>query len=204
MPPGDPLASVLDQLPDRLTLLNVSDPRQSMLPDVLVSLPSLIDSLASPRGPGLFPFLRPGFRFMVPPGPMVPDEAQDRESRAAFDPELIPDADALRPFLFPSVSVMVADDQGIRFLSREAFPTINPSTAVPIAIALLLPAVSSSRIAARRAQSVNNLKQIGLALHNFHSTNNHFPADVRGKDGKPLLSWRGADPAVPGAVEPFQ
>ncbi len=85
---------------------------------------------------------------------------------------------------------MVVDDQGIRFLSREAFPTINPSTAVPVAIAMLVPAVNSSRVAARRAQSVNNLKQIGLALHNFHSSNNHFPGDIRGKDGKPLLSWR--------------
>ena len=190
LPTGDPLAGVLDQLPDRLTFLNVNDARQSMLPDVLVSLPSLIGALASPRGPGLFPFLGMGFRRMVAPGPMEPDEAQDRESRAAVDPELIPDPDELRPFLFPSVSVMVADDQGIRFLSREAFPTINPSTAVPVAIAMLLPAVNSSRMAARRAQSVNNLKQIGLAMHNFHSTDNHFPADVRGKDGKPLLSWR--------------
>ena len=39
-------------------------------------------------------------------------------------------------------------------------------------------------------QSTNNLKQIGLALHNFRSANDHFPADIRGKDGKPLLSWR--------------
>ena len=52
------------------------------------------------------------------------------------------------------------------------------------------PPCSSSQIAARRAQSINNLKQIGLALHNFHSANSHFPADIRGKDGKPLLSWR--------------
>src|SRR5882724_3710147 len=27
-------------------------------------------------------------------------------------------------------------------------------------------------------------------MHNFHSTNSRFPADVRGKGGKPLLSWR--------------
>jgi prepilin-type processing-associated H-X9-DG protein len=190
LPSGDALAGVLDQLPDRLTFLNVSDARQSMLPDVLVSLPGLIDSLASRRGPGFFPFLGMGLRRMVAPGPMDPDEAQDRESRAAIDLELIPEADSLRPFLFPSVSAMVVDDQGIRFLSREAFPTINPATAVPVAIAMLLPAVSASRLAARRAQSVNNLKQIGLAFHNFHSTNNHFPGDVRAKDGKPLLSWR--------------
>ena len=69
----------------------------------------------------------------------------------------------------------------IRKADRRGFTLIELLVVIAIIavlIALLLPAVQSAREAARRTQCVNNMKQIGLGILNFESTNSYMPPSV--------------------------
>jgi prepilin-type processing-associated H-X9-DG protein/prepilin-type N-terminal cleavage/methylation domain-containing protein len=75
----------------------------------------------------------------------------------------------------------IPEGQGGSKRSRLAFTLIELLVVIAIIavlIALLLPAVQAAREAARRAQCVNNMKQIGLALHNYHQSNDCFPPGI--------------------------
>ena len=88
------------------------------------------------------------------------------------------------------------EENQVVFVSENGLGLGAVPAFTPVLVALLLPAVSSARGAARKMQSSNNLKQIGLALRIYHNTYGKFPVgeepnqNIHYKDGKPLLSWR--------------
>ena len=113
----------------------------------------------------------------------------------------LPATAAIMPFSRPQVTTIRHQADGIVLESTGTIP-LGPLTAgggiagispasTPVLVGLLLPAVQSAREAARRAQVMNNFKQVMLAMLTYESTHGRLPAQaICDKEGKPLLSWR--------------
>lgn len=111
--------------------------------------------------------------------------------RVSFDAGKLPSARSIHRHLQPATAVVRRSRAGIEMETHQTMPTMDMSTAGPVAVALLLPAVQAARTAARRIQGVNNVKQIVLGVHNFHDTYNGMPpAYIPDANDKPGLSWR--------------
>jgi hypothetical protein len=94
--------------------------------------------------------------------------------------ERIPTFDKIATLLTPQVGT----DRLILTFDEE-------NQGIPSLISLLTPSIREGRAAAMRAASMNNLKQIALAMHNYHDDKKNFPAAAScDANGKPLLSWR--------------
>ncbi|MBX3436427.1 MAG: DUF1559 domain-containing protein [Planctomycetaceae bacterium] len=128
-------------------------------------------------------------------GVLVPFATGFLETAKASAKQAPPDTQIMLPHslnlleqVLDNITVHTADD-------RVTVTVQGDAGSVATMAAAILPAITQAREAARRTQSMNNLKQIGLAFHNFHDTYRHFPPPVlygkagNGKSQHPH-SWR--------------
>ena len=171
--PVEAFVPIVRRLPAEMIYMRLADPRAAT-PVLIASLPVLVRQINAE---------------ITMKERLAGKAAKDVYLR--LDPEMVPTIDEINGRLFPSSTTVTVDALGAVLTHREAVPTISSPLAAGVMIAYLLPVIRASLDASRRAQCVNNLKQIALAMHNYNSANNTFPraASINEK-GKPLLSWR--------------
>jgi hypothetical protein len=112
-----------------------------------------------------------------------------------LDLSMLPPQKAIGPHLTPLVFSVRRTKSGIEITERSPLPGIGITQSAPIVFTLLWAIRTDSMTTfsepAKRAQSINNMKMIMLAMHNYHDANKRFPPAYKAdKEGKPLLSWR--------------
>jgi hypothetical protein len=115
--PTGELARSFECLPDRLTFLCVGDHRDSAVPELIASLPGLVQLLSA----GLSDLDHPDAGMSADLLSLV-GIPRAGGFRLRIDPDRIPKARELESHLFPSVLAAGVDDAGLRFIAREAFP----------------------------------------------------------------------------------
>ena len=114
-------------------MLSVADTAHSVYPELVIGLPGLLESLIRSRRLGIFPFFIAEPFQLTPVLPAAGNVAPGKVELRAHCLHGMPSSFRTPMICGLSVPVsprLVVDDAGIRFLSREAIPTLNPSTAV--------------------------------------------------------------------------
>ena len=108
------------------------------------------------------------------------DSSLDAAIQLPVVQQTVPDAEQLRKLIVPAVE------------GKQMSVSLTEDAATLQAVAKpLMAAIQAARGNAQRQMSMNNLKQIALAMHNYHDANKRFPPAANlDAAGKPLLSWR--------------
>ncbi|MHC4401033.1 MAG: DUF1559 domain-containing protein [Planctomycetota bacterium] len=161
----------------------------------ITAVPEVAGLFESGSGPVMLSYVdtQEIFELVYPFVPMFAQAMLGELAREGIDVSvsILPSARSISPHLLPGVGTVRLTEAGVEITRRQSLPGGNVGATLPLAAGLMIPAVTSARGAAYRAQSMNNMKQIALALHSYHDTHKSFPpAFTTDEDGKPLLSWR--------------
>ena len=166
--------------PDEQSLADVDEVRrafdQSQAPTAItyVDTPKLVSSL--------YPLLQMGAQAL---------SSQLARDGIEIDVTIMPSVNTIVKHLRPSVATYSVDAEGCHWITESSLPMGNGLTAfAPVLVGSLVPAVGSARTAAQRAQTLNNMKQIALAFHNYEASYGKFPTNIYDDQGNALLSWR--------------
>lgn len=133
------------------------------------------------------------FKLLYPVVQMAASAASVEMAEEGFDMDisLFPSVKAIAPHLRPGLTTIARTDDAIVLESHSTVPGGLAGVAAPAVAAMVAPQIRQMRVNFRQTASMNNMKQIAIALHTYHDTHGHFPpAYTTDKDGKPLLSWR--------------
>ncbi len=108
-----------------------------------------------------------------------------------IDSSILPSTRVVSKHLRPGAVGVYRIDGGLRFETRQSLPSGVLAVGAPVILAVSLPPMAQAQANARQARAMNNLRQIGLSMHNYHDAMRGLPPSATvGSDGKPLLSWR--------------
>jgi type II secretory pathway pseudopilin PulG len=117
--------------------------------------------------------------------------ALEKELGIKTDITKFPSLGSIRRHMRPAISVTRQTKTGILFESYATGASIDVPLVAGVGAALLVPAVAKAGEAARVSASINNMRNIQLALLMYEGANGKLPPRViKSADGKPLLSWR--------------
>jgi hypothetical protein len=105
--------------------------------------------------------------------------------------EDLPSLNALTQDLQPNITALYRTADGFETFQRQILPGGTPGTFLGTAVIGTIPYSMQVRSAARRTSAANQMRQLILAMHNYHDSHRAFPARFSKDDNdRPLLSWR--------------